>query len=65
LLPVVHVFVNNFHYKRSICRLRISSHRLQIETGRYRNVPRDERICQNCSENEVEDEVAKQITKQK
>jgi superfamily II helicase len=49
--------LNNFHYKRSICRLRISSHRLQIETGRYRNVPRDERICQQCSENEIEDEV--------
>ena len=49
--------LNNFHYKRSICRLRISSHRLQIETGRYRNVPRDERICQKCSENEIEDEV--------
>ena len=49
--------LNNFHYKRSICRLRISSRRLQIETGRYRNVPRDERICQKCSENEIEDEV--------
>ena len=48
--------MNNFHYKRSTCRLRISSHRLQIETGRYRNVPRDERICQKCSENEIEDE---------
>ena len=49
--------LNNFHYERSICRLRISSHRLQIETGRYRNVPRDERICKKCSENEIEDEV--------
>ena len=49
--------LNNVHEKRSICRLRISSHRLQIETGRYRNVPRDERICQKCSENEIEDEV--------
>jgi hypothetical protein len=33
------------------------AHRLQIETGRYRNVPRDERLCQKCSENEIEDEV--------
>ena len=26
-------------------KLRISSHKLRIETGRYDNIPRDERLC--------------------
>ena len=48
--------VNNFNYKKSICRYRVSAHRLYIETGRYKNIPRNERLCKNCSANEIEDE---------
>lgn len=38
---------NNFHIRRHITRLRISSHRLEIEVGRYgiKRVDREERIC--------------------
>ena len=25
------------------------------ETGRYKNIPRNERLCKNCSANEIED----------
>ena len=30
--------------------------RLFIETGRYTNIPRNERICKNCINQEIEDE---------
>jgi len=43
---------------RSIARLRLSSHNLNIELGRHKRpyVPPDERICEKCDLNEVEDE---------
>ena len=36
-------------------KLRISNHKLLIETGRYNNVPRSDRLCTICGHN-VEDE---------
>ena len=47
----------DFKYRRNITKLRISSHRLQIGTGRYEKIPRNERICKNCTLNETEDEI--------
>ena len=38
-----------------ICKLRLSSHCLCIETGRYKNVPLERRICPMCK-SDVEDE---------
>ena len=43
-------------YRKPICKLRVSAHRLLIEMGRYNNTPRTERICKNCMRNEIEDE---------
>ena len=43
-------------YRKLICRLRVSAHRLLIELGRCNNVPRTERICKNCILNQIEDE---------
>ena len=43
-------------YRKSICRLRVSAHRLFIEMDSYNNTPRTERICKNCMRNEIEDE---------
>jgi len=37
-------------------RFRCGSHNLAIATGRWQNCPRDQRICQKCTANEVEDE---------
>ena len=37
-------------------KLRISSHKLKIETGRYDNIPRDDRLCNLCNCNRTEDE---------
>ena len=48
--------IKNYQYRRSICKLRVSSHRLLIEQGRYKNIPRNERLCKNCNQNAIEDE---------
>ena len=37
-------------------KLRISSHKLRIETGRYDNIPREERLCNLCNCYRIEDE---------
>ena len=34
-----------------------SSHQLEIETGRYRNIPVTERKCKNCNSADIEDEI--------
>ena len=40
----------------SLTKFRLSSHNLEIETGRYDNIPREERFCKNCSMKAVETE---------
>jgi hypothetical protein len=44
--------------KLRIClsKLRISSHKLAIETGRHNNIDRAERYCIICNSNDIEDE---------
>ena len=45
--------------RRALTKLRISSHKLEIERGRYRRptiVPAAERFCKLCNSGEVEDE---------
>jgi hypothetical protein len=37
-------------------KFRVSDHSLEIETGRYQNITREERICKNCNLNEIGDE---------
>ena len=44
-LEKYHTIVNNFELRRIFTKLRTSSHRLQIELGRYQGVPRHNRIC--------------------
>ena len=48
--------MNNFHWRKSISKLRCSSHILQIEKGRHTNQPREERICKLCDKGEIETE---------
>ena len=43
-------------YKLALTRFRTSSHSLMIETGRYENIQREQRICQFCNMRKVEDE---------
>ena len=48
--------INNFEHRRAITKLRTSSHKLQIETGRWNNVSQNLRICEKCTLDEIEDE---------
>ena len=43
-------------YKKCITQFRLGSHNLNIEQGRYRNEPRESRICTLCNCNDLEDE---------
>ena len=43
-------------YKVALSRFRTSSHDLFVETGRYDNVPQDQRLCKSCNRNRIEDE---------
>ncbi len=45
-----------FHKRRSITRLRISSHNLAIEKGRHCRTELENRICTICASGEIEDE---------
>ena len=51
--------IKNFKKKQSFAKLRVSAHDLHIETGRYKKptkTPVNERTCNFCTTNEVEDE---------
>ena len=43
--------------RKALVKLRISSHKLLIETGRYDNIPRNERVCNVCNRKTIEDEI--------
>ena len=45
---------NNFKNRQLIAKFRKSDHCVQLETGRYNNVPRQQRLCTTC--NILEDE---------
>ena len=48
--------IKNFQLRRSFTRIRVSNHLLRIETGRYYNEERHERICKLCSLEKIESE---------
>ena len=42
-------------YKRKcFSHFRISNHNLQIDVGRYQNIPQEERLCEICNSGEIE-----------
>ena len=49
--------INNFEVRQILCRFRISSHHLRVETERHTNnsIERSQRICKFCSQNDIED----------
>ena len=49
--------MRHFEQRKCITRLRISAHKLQIESGRYQGTLRQNQICLRCTSGEVEDEV--------
>lgn len=48
--------IKNCNYRQALTKLRICAHRLEIETGRYRDIPRQLRTCKLCNIQEIEDE---------
>lgn len=51
-----YLFIKDFSIRQSICKLRISAHPLNIEAGRYKKIPRSDRKCTKCSNEDIEDE---------
>lgn len=49
-------YISESKFKTALSRFRTSSHNLYIETGRYDNTPRHERICKSCNMKQIEDE---------
>ena len=53
-----YISFNASRYKKSLlAQLRAGILPLQVEVGRYRNVPLSSRVCELCDSNEVEDEI--------
>jgi hypothetical protein len=48
--------INDPNQRRLFSKFRISNHKLEIEFGRYSDVPRQERLCKYCDKLAVEDE---------
>ena len=48
--------LSDFTLRRTIAKFRCSDHKLEIEKGRHRKTPRDERLCKLCASNEIETE---------
>jgi hypothetical protein len=49
-------FISNDQFRIVLTKFRLSSHDLAIETGRYENKPREERLCTYCRLRVIEDE---------
>ena len=43
-----------FKFRQNLTKLRTSDHCLNIETGRYKKIPREQRLCSSCNEEEDE-----------
>ena len=46
---------SNFKNRQMITKFRVSDHILEVELGRYKNIPRENRFCQVCKD-EIDDE---------
>lgn len=51
-------FTRKLNGRKELVKLRIGNHKVMIETGRYDNISRFERLCPSCGSNEVEDEIS-------
>ncbi len=48
--------INDRHLRKYLTCLRLGCHSLQIEVGRYKNIPREKRMCTLCNSQNIEDE---------
>ena len=52
-----YLYHSDFELRSALCKMRISTHSLEIERGRYKKLSVDERTCNYCSGKAVEDEL--------
>ena len=45
--------VQNGKHRQAVTKLIISAHKLPVETGRYKNIHYNDRICKHCDLNEI------------
>ena len=45
----------NFKTRQLITKFRVSDHNLEVEIGRYKNIPREQRTCKICTK-DIDDE---------
>ena len=50
--------IKNPNIRKSFTQFRVSNHKLQIERGRYENIPREKRTCKLCNCSEIEDGIS-------
>ena len=56
-IPAKYTDLPSFNMRKTIAKLRCSNHCLEIETGRHRNILREDRCCNICTgKNIIEDE---------
>ena len=48
--------LSNVQHRNAIRDIRMSTHKLTIETGRYEKLPKTSRLCMCCDEGKVESE---------
>ena len=48
--------IGNVNHRKALTKLRLSSHKLEIEVGRWNKITRDERSCRSCELGKVENE---------
>ena len=55
--PENYLKIQKLSNRRAITKLRTSNHNLAIETGRWTNTDRKNRLCTQCTESKIEDEI--------
>ena len=48
--------IKNVKLRKIISNIRMSTHKLEIETGRYKNIDKDKRVCNACNLSKTESE---------
>jgi hypothetical protein len=48
--------INNVNHRKALSRFRCSAHKLAIEEGRFRNIERNQRLCNKCNVHQIESE---------
>ena len=54
--PAKYIDLPSFKMRKTIAKVRCSNHCLEIEKGRHRNITREDRICNMCTDKVIEDE---------